>query len=278
MLDLFRQIFAPPRDLILLVAAGWLGIALAEKRARQHAANEKALDGLIAWISIAFVLGGRLLFLLSHMQAFLSSLLSLFSLNVGLFDQWGGLACAAIVLAILLQRKHLPAWQTLDLLTPFFACIAIGVGLSHLASGAAFGRETSVPWAINLWGALRHPTEIYETLAATLALAIIWFRHSGARPGTTFLLWVALEAASRVLIEGFRGDSTLIFGGLRVAQIIAWVILAAALIGLELLPRPAILQQAPALPVEPDAAPMSPPEPKQKRTAPRKSSAHSSSK
>ncbi len=279
MLELFRQIFAPPRDLIMLVAAGWLGIALAEKRARASATSEKALDGLIAWFSVAFLLGGRLLFLLSHMQAFVSSPLSIFSLNVGLFDPWGGLACAAIVLAILLQRKNPPAWQTLDLLTPFFACIAIGLGLSHLASGAAFGRETNLPWAINLWGASRHPTQIYETIAASLALGIIWLRRADPRPGTTFFLWVALEAASRVAIEGFRGDSTLVFGGLRLAQIIAWVVLAVALIALELLQQPSATQEAPPpLPVEPDAAALPQPEPKQKRTAPRKSSAHSSSK
>ncbi len=238
MLDLFRAIFAPPRDLILLVAAGWLGLWLAGRRLRRSSGDEAQLESLTMWMSIAFVAGGRLLFAASHIPAFLQSPLSLVSLNVNLFDSWAGLASAAIVAAIIIQRKGLPPWHTLDRLVPLLATLSIGLGLSHLASGSAFGRETSVPWAIQLWGAARHPTQIYEVVAGAIILGVLWFRRENSRPGQTFLLWLALTAASRVLIEGFRGDSTLVFGGLRLAQIIAWLVLAVALLGMELLPSP----------------------------------------
>lgn len=49
------------------------------------------------------------------------------------------------------------------------------------------------------------------------------------------MLFVALSAGSRLIIEAFRGDSTLVFGGLRMAQILALLVLAGALAGLELL-------------------------------------------
>jgi len=54
-----------------------------------------------------------------------------------------------------------------------------------------------------------------------------------AKPGFEFLLFVALTSASRLVIEGFRGDSTLILGGFRAAQIAAWPILFAALASID---------------------------------------------
>lgn len=236
MLGLFRAAFAPPRDLILLVAAGWIGLVLAGRRARQMTGSDKTLDSLVGVMTLAFLLGGRALFLVGHVPAFLASPGSLFSLNTSLFDIWGGLVCGAISAAVMIQRGRLPPWGTLDLLTPFFAWLAIGLGLSHLASGAAFGRETMLPWSIYLWGASRHPTQIYELIAAGLTFGVIWLRRGGTRLGSLFLLWAALAAASRVVIEGFRGDSALVLGGLRLAQIIAWLVLAAALVAMELLP------------------------------------------
>jgi hypothetical protein len=44
-----------------------------------------------------------------------------------------------------------------------------------------------------------------------------------------------LTALSRLVIESFRGDSMLVLGGLRLAQLIAWTVLGASLVGLELL-------------------------------------------
>lgn len=243
-LALFRAIFAPPRDLILLLAAGWVGLSLADTWARRTSIGEKIIDALVMWMALAFVLGGRLFFLASHLSATISSPASIVSLNIAAFDPWGGLASAAIAAAIFMQRRRLPVWQTLDLLTPLFAILAIGIALSHLASGAAFGRETSVPWAINLWGAERHPTQVYELAAGIGIFCSIWFRGVDVRTGRTFLLWAALAAASRLVIEGFRGDSTLVFGGLRLAQIMAWIVLAAALVGIEMVGREKKEEQA----------------------------------
>lgn len=233
MAGLFQSVFAPPRDLLLVAAAGWLGLLLADRRARQSRLGEKGFDTLVLWMLAAYIAGGRLVFLLSHIAAFAASPLSLFSLNRDAFDTLGGLASAVLIGTIILQRQRLPAWETLDLLAPLLACISIGIALSHLASGAAFGAETHVPWAINQWGALRHPTQAYELIAAATTLFITWWWRRTSPPGSRFLLWLALAAASRLVVEGFRGDSALVFGGLRVAQLIAWVVLAAALIGLD---------------------------------------------
>jgi prolipoprotein diacylglyceryltransferase len=66
---------------------------------------------------------------------------------------------------------------------------------------------------------------------------LIWFRKTDPPPGITFLTFAALTAASRLFLEAFRGDSTLIFGGLRVAQVVAWIVLALALFASESIRR-----------------------------------------
>jgi len=237
MLELFRNLLAPPRDLILIVAAAWLGLSLAEKRSAGFKVSVESLNNLIFAGLLAYILGGRIIYAAEHLSAFEQSPLGLISLNITLFDGWGALAAAAITGLAYIQRKGLSIWAALDALTLFFATLAIGLGLSHLASGAAFGQETSLPWAINIWGASRHPTQLYEIIASTLILCLLWSRKAGSKPGSEFLLFIALAAASRLVIEGFRGDSLLIFGNFRAAQLAAWFVLAIALSALEF-PRP----------------------------------------
>jgi prolipoprotein diacylglyceryltransferase len=63
-------------------------------------------------------------------------------------------------------------------------------------------------------------------------LGIGWrARTRGPPAGVSFnfLLVVALSAAARVFLEAFRGDSLLIGGGLRAAQVWGLVVLAASL-------------------------------------------------
>jgi phosphatidylglycerol:prolipoprotein diacylglycerol transferase len=237
MITLFRSLFAPPRHLILLLAALWIGLALAEKRADRQAVSKDALNNIVYYSLFGYILGGRLLYALTNYSAFVQSPLSLFSLNLDLFDPFAALIAALLVGFIYGLRQKLSFWPVLDALTPLFSALAIGLALSHLAAGTAFGSLTKLPWGIELWNATRHPTQIYELIASLLVFGAIWFRQADLRPGTIFLTFTALTAASRLFLETFRGDSTLIFGGLRLAQILAWIVLASAFLAGELLRR-----------------------------------------
>ncbi|MEW6028325.1 MAG: prolipoprotein diacylglyceryl transferase [Chloroflexota bacterium] len=228
MIELFRSLFAPPRHLILLVLAAWLGLTLAEKRAARHGVTNEALNNLVFYGLLTFILGGRVFYALGHISAFSQSPLSLFALNPDLFDSLGGSVAAVLVALIYGQQQKLPLWNTLDTLTPFFAMLAVGISLSHLASGTAFGKPTDLPWAIDLWNAKRHPSQIYELLASLLALGLVWFQRPNPRPGLLFLTFAALSSAMRLFLEAFRGDSAIIFNGIRSAQVLAWVLLAAS--------------------------------------------------
>ena len=219
--------------MILLVIATWIGLSLAEKRAERYGISKDDLNNITFYSLIAFVIGGRISFVLQNVPAFIKSPLGIVSINPDIFDPLGALAVATITAVIYGQRRGLLLWNTLDALTPFFAILSIGIGLSHLAAGTAFGMETDAAWGINLWNATRHPTQIYETLASLLTFGLVWFQKQNPRPGILFLTYAALTAASALFIQAFRGDSALILNGLRQEQIIAWVMLAACFLLIE---------------------------------------------
>lgn len=230
---------AVPVPSLSLLLALWIGLSLSEKFASKRDFSTEALYNLAFAGLIAGLLGARIGYIFRYPNAFIESPWSIISLNAGLSDPFAGVAVGLIAMLVYGQRAKLPFWNTLDVLTPLFAVMAVGFAVAHIASGEAFGAETTLPWGINLWGTTRHPTQFYELIAALaiLALVSIWTKAPSTQPGNLFLAFVALTAGSRLFLEAFRGDSTVIFGGLRSAQIMSWLVLAGALIGLELLKR-----------------------------------------
>ena len=230
MIESFRALFAPPRHFILLIAALWLGLTFAEKRSQKHGVSKEQINNIVFYGLFGFIIGGRVLFALNNLSAFSQSPLSIFSPNPDLFDPTSGILAAILTGFIYSQRQKLPLWGTLDSLTPVLATIAIGLSLSHLAAGTAFGSPTNLAWGMDLWNATRHPTQIYEFLASLLIFGLLWSQKTDSPPGIHFLTFTALTAGARLFIEAFRGDSTLIFGEYRLAQIAAWIILGLALV------------------------------------------------
>lgn len=214
---------------LILLLALWLGLALAEKRSARHGVHPETLYNLTFAFLIAAALGGRLVYALRFPSAFAASPLNLLSLNIGLFDPWGAAFVGLLGALWYGRRKRLTLWPTLDALTPALAVLALGLGLSHLASGDAFGAPTTLPWGLELWGEVRHPSQVYETLAATGILLYVVFRKP-AGEGRLFLEFLAASAGARLFLEAFRGDSFLLPNGWRVAQVAALFILGAALI------------------------------------------------
>jgi phosphatidylglycerol---prolipoprotein diacylglyceryl transferase len=233
MLTLFRNLFAPPRHMILLVIAAWVGLALAEKRAERHGISKDHLNNITFYGLIALIVGGRISFILQNIAAFIKSPLDIISINPDLFDPPGAIAAGFIVSFIYGQRHGLKLWSTFDALTPFFAILAVGLGLTRLAAGTSFGKITDLPWGIELWNATRHPTQLYETLASLLIFGLLWLKKQSPHSGILFLTFAALEASSQLIIETFRADSTLTLNGLKQEQLLAWAILGLCFIAIE---------------------------------------------
>jgi len=216
---------------LVILLGIWFGASFSEKYAPKFNLDPSTVYNLIFLLLFSFLVGGRLSYAAQHPSAFAEDPMALISRNWGLFDPLGGALIGMIAAAIYGQRKGLQVWSTLDALTPALAVLMIAVHIANLASGDAFGAPTSLPWAIDLWGASRHPTQIYEALAA--AGILIWLRPArlpeNMPSGSNFLQFTAASALARLVFEGLHGASPVTLLDLRIFQLAAWGVLAAAL-------------------------------------------------
>lgn len=227
--------FAVPVAPMTILISLWVGLTLAERNAPRYGVNANHLYNLVFIALVAGVVGARLVYVVRYPGIFASSPIGALSTNPDLLDPWGGIAVGLIAALIYGQRKKIALWPLLDALTPGLALLWVGFGFSHLASGNAFGMPTNLPWGIELWGAIRQPTQVYEIFAALVILGAVWpgSRITTGQPsGGAFLIFSACTAGARLFLEAFRGDSIILAGGFRSAQIIAWLIIAISLWGL----------------------------------------------
>jgi prolipoprotein diacylglyceryl transferase len=219
---------------LFLLLSVWFGLSLAERVAPRRGLSVETIYNLAFAMILTSLIGGRVSYIVQHAEAFSANLLDVFSLNASLIDPIGAIAFGLIAALIYAQRSNLIIWNTLDTFTPALAVWMIGIALSNFASGDAFGTETTLPWAINLWGAQRHPVQIYEAISAIVILIILplidKYNH---RAGQMFLQFIALSAGARLFLEAFRGTSTIIFGQFRLEQIVAEIVLLLTLIALD---------------------------------------------
>ncbi len=222
---------ALPVPPLVFLAGIWIGLSLSEKYAPRFGVDPSTLYNLV-WVGlIAGVLGARLAYVARFPQAFTGNPFGALTPRPVMLDGQAGLLFGFLAALIYGQRKRVPFWPALDAFTPALMVFAAALGLAHLASGSNFGSPTHLPWGIYLWGETRHPTQIYEILAALAIAAAIWPRSGTAnRPtGALFLIFLALTAAAQMVISAFRGDALLLLGGVRLSQVAAWVVLAFSL-------------------------------------------------
>jgi prolipoprotein diacylglyceryltransferase len=215
---------------LLLIAGVWLGSALAARQARRLGLSADGVERLILVGLVAGILGARLGYALRYLEVYSRDPLALLALTPVTLAPEVGVGIGLIAAMVAGQRRQMRLWPTLDALAPGLAGFAVALSLAHLASGDAFGAPSNVPWAIALWGATRHPSQVYELLAEVAILALVLRLRPGAPfAGFGFGAFVACSAAARLGLEAFRGDSVMWLGGVRAAQVISLAILLAAL-------------------------------------------------
>jgi phosphatidylglycerol:prolipoprotein diacylglycerol transferase len=212
---------------LLLLAGLWLGLSLTSRYSRNFGGAANQLEGLVLYSILAGIIGARLFYVFRYPQIITKAPLSIFSLNPSMFDGTAGILVAALSILIIIQRRKMNLWQTLDSITPLLTVMSLSLGLTHLASGRIFGIPTTLPWGISLWGEIRHPTQIYEIALSGLVLFIMWSSYRKGEEawipihiqGLHFLSFGALTALSWIIVDAFRADTILIFDRIHVLHI-----------------------------------------------------------
>jgi len=214
----------PLRTFGLFVAAGFLVAVWKATRLSFKYGNPKDHEsaGDIAWwVLIGVIGGGRLAYVLVHLDYFLGNPLRIFAIWEGGLVMYGGLILASVLGLWKMHKNGLDLWRTGDFaLTAAFLGQAIG-RLGCFSVGDDYGRVTDVPWALHLpdplpqgslfppelAGKFVHPTQLYMALSAlSLFLFGLWLLRRRRFKGQVFCILLAGYAVLRFMNELFRAD------------------------------------------------------------------------
>ena len=220
---------------LILLVGFWLSLNLAGRRAKFEGVPENAVYNA-GFIGLLFgLIGARLGYVMQHWAAYQNDLSGILALTTEALSTPIGLVVGIGAAALYMYRYRTPLPVLLDVLAPALALLLSFIGLANLSSGSAYGSTTRLPWAIELWGARRHPTQIYEMLAGVVTLGVLWWSVR-RRPftGHLFLLFLLIYGASRLFLDAFRAEPWILPGGYRAVQVIS---LATVLLSLWLMGR-----------------------------------------
>lgn len=220
---------------LALLLAGWIALEVGARAARRWGVDGDHMYNAGLYGLVAGIVAARLGHVIAYWPAYRSQPLEIFGFNTSAFLLWPGVVAALAVAGWYIYRRGLPLAKMLDAIAPGLLIGVAVAGVGALLAGRAYGAPTNLPWAVNLWGVARHPSQLYEALAA-LAVALLALRmiRQGGRPGAAALVALAGYGLSRWLLEPFRAAevSPVILGGLRAAQVWGLGIALVALWGL----------------------------------------------
>jgi len=230
----------------ILIAVGLgVGIALGAREARRRGLDVGRVLDFAFWATVAGLVGSRVAYGLVNLGDFARACasgpggprgpLDVLSDCTRIVHVWeGGLvfyggAVGAILVAIAFARRE--RWSFWVLGDVFAPGLAVGHALGRLgcfAAGCCFGKQSG-PWGVSFpMGSVAfdelsslgdvapdasftpplHPTQLYEAggEAAMFALLLALQPRLRTRPGALALVYAALYAVLRFVVELFRGD------------------------------------------------------------------------
>jgi len=214
--------------LLSIILGGWLLAGVAQARGGVQLARQG--DSCFYPVLIGALIGARLWYGLFNLDLYGRNPGLFLALRVSEFAWPGALLGGLLAGSVWCRRNGFDSLELADsaaLTLPVVQAIA-SVGL--LLSGEAFGMPMTLPWGVVLFGAVRHPTQIYFALAALGSLLLLW--RLSQRPLPVGVLWVSylgLQGLSSLLIEALRADSLVLPGGIRAAQLFGLALLLYAL-------------------------------------------------
>lgn len=200
----------------LLVALGFIfGLWAASRNTRAAGLGPDLPYDLAPWLIGGTLIGARLLYVVSYWQRDFAGQpwTEIFAIWKGGLVYYGGLIGATLAGIFVAVRRKLPIWKTADCLAPG---IALGQAFGRtgcLLNGCCFGREATVPWAIqyptghSTFPHLVHPAQVYESLLNLAFFGLLMLMQRRRKfDGQVFATYLLGYALIRSFAEFFRGD------------------------------------------------------------------------
>lgn len=178
--------------------------------------NEKILDDYFIWVEIGVILGARFGFIIIYSDAqmfYLTHPWEIFNpFYEGKFVGISGMSYHGAVVGFIIatfwfcKKRNQNSWKLLDLVA---ICVPLGYvfgRIGNFLNKELIGISTDVPWAINVDGVLRHPSQLYEAFLEGILIFIILFIYRKYKKfdGELISIYVILYAIMRFISEIFR--------------------------------------------------------------------------
>ncbi|MEN9679753.1 MAG: hypothetical protein RLZ57_882 [Actinomycetota bacterium] len=215
-----------------------VGIGAAIFIAKSRYKNPEVISDLAFYAIPGGVIGARIYHVLTSPENYQGeNWTNIFKIWEGGLGIWGAIAGGAIAVWFKSKKLNLDFTELADAIAPGLL-IAQAIGrFGNWFNAELFGKPTQLPWGLAIPIQMRpvgfenfeyfHPTFLYEAICSFI-LAILIMRIT-FKPGGAFALYVFGYCCYRFLIEGLRIDPANLIFGIRVNQLVALVIGAAAL-------------------------------------------------
>ncbi len=159
---------------------------------------------------------------------------------------YGGIAGAALAIALIARRRGVPVLRALDIVIPGTLLAQAIARWGNFFNQELYGPPTDLPWGIVIDCAHRvapwdcttwpvattgfHPLFLYESLlalaGAALALLLLRRRGPALRDGDLVAFWMLWYGGIRLVLETFRTEWAWSVGGIPVAMLVSAALLA----------------------------------------------------
>ena len=224
----------------------FLGVAAAifliARWARREGLGSEAVYNVAIWAVLAGIVGARLVHVVDNWEFYQNDLPQILAINVGGVGLWGGLLGGLAGGIIAAWRMGYPILKMMDLSAPALI-FSQGIGrIGDVINGEHCSKATDLPWGFvytnpespafsctPLGGAgltethAMHPAVGYELIYDILAFGFLYkFVRGRIKPdGMLFVLYLAMYATGRLLIQTFFRLDPKFIGSLQEAQVIA---------------------------------------------------------
>ncbi len=216
--------FAIPSKPFIFIIGIYVALWLVDEVLGQIDAEPEWVRGVGFNSLVAGLIGGRIIFALTHWEATLANPVSvIWPITVG-YSLWGSVLIGLLALIYYSRQQGINPIQILDaFVTPLLAILAAWVMGDYLG-GPGFGTSSNLSWLAT------HPVQIYEIAVVLLAFWV----HKKSRPFSQFdgylsLVTAAVLAFGFLITLNFRGGSATILGGWQINQLTAFLCLILAL-------------------------------------------------
>lgn len=213
---------------VIITIAFIIGLIILKINEGKYNINfDDCLDIFIVTFPVS-IIGARLYYIIFNLQYYLYNPEEILNFRGGGLAIYGGIIAGAISVFIVTKIKKIKFLDMLDYIVP---ALALGQSIGrwgNFINGEAYGTETNLPWAIQVFenGVYKnvHPTFLYEAIATFIIFMILTKLSKKRRfSGEITYIYIILYSFARFFVEELRIDSLMLYN-FRISQILSLIL------------------------------------------------------